>query len=335
MECAVYDDRSLEKDDRTAESSVTGEGPLVITASADELTRQMLSHYLEGLDLRVQEACNAAEAASLYSASPAALVVFDGSLQEEDMIQALAAVRMFEGEQSLAAVPFLLLARSELQAERMGKAGCDEALLPPLVRKDLRAMVKWLLAPAGTMSRPVLSSQRVTLAAVLAGTHTASFRLQRKGERRGMRVEKAEEDLLERKEPDLLVDAGPLTEGEDNAPVQKDVHDESAAEGADTANIHGSSAQPQEQDEVLQYEPEADMPMKRIYELLDVLSGAVERLESGTVRRGSAELAFIAQEYGMVTLADMARCFRAAWEEGDVGVAGQIVDEMRAEAARQ
>ena len=335
MECAVCDDKDLERDTLTEETCVTGKGPLVIIASADELTRQMLSHYLEGLDLRVQEARNAAEAASLYSASPAALVVFDGSLQEEDMIQALAAVRMFEGEQSLAAVPFLLLARSELQAERMGKAGCDEALLPPLIRKDLRAMVKWLLAPTGTMARPVLSSQRVTLAAVLAGTHTVSFRLQRKGERRGMRVEKAEEERSEQKDAALLVDDGAFAEGEDNAPVQKDGHDGPSMEGADTVNIYDEPAQPQEQEEALQDEPEADMPMKRIYELLDVLSGAVERLESGTVRRGSAELAFIAQEYGMVTLADMARCFRAAWEEGDVDVAGQIVDEMRAEAARQ
>jgi len=30
----------------------------------------------------------------------------------------------------------------------------------------------------------------------------------------------------------------------------------------------------------------------------------------------------------------MARCFRAAWEEGDLEAAAQIVEEMRVEASR-
>ena len=53
------------------------------------------------------------------------------------------------------------------------------------------------------------------------------------------------------------------------------------------------------------------------------------------IRQGSRQLAAIADSYGMHTLADMARCFRAAWEEGDVEAAGQIIEEMRSEAARQ
>ena len=79
---------------------------------------------------------------------------------------------MFEGELSLPAAPFLLLARDDMQAERMAKAGCDESLLLPVVRKDLRAMTRWILSP--TSARPVLSTQRVTLAAVLRGR---AFRL--------------------------------------------------------------------------------------------------------------------------------------------------------------
>ena len=42
----------------------------------------------------------------------------------------------------------------------------------------------------------------------------------------------------------------------------------------------------------------------------------------------------LAEGYGMHTLADMARCFRAAWEEGDIESAAQIVEEMRVEASR-
>jgi len=196
-------------------------------------------------------------------------------------------------------------------------------------------MVKWLLAPAGTMARPVLSSQRVTLAAVLAGTHAGSFKLQRKGDRRGMRVEKAVDTLSEREELAQTAYDEPLAEGDAVASAYDEIHDGSAEERADSANVHDGSVLPQEQEEAGQDDLGMEMPMRRIYELLDILSDAVERLDSGTVRRGSAELAFLAQEYGMNTLADMARCFRAAWEEGDVEAAGQIVEEMRAEAARQ
>ncbi|MBQ9104586.1 MAG: hypothetical protein IJY48_00380, partial [Mailhella sp.] len=129
-------------------------GKLVIAASSVPVNRQMISYYLEGMGLRVWEACDAAEAAALYAVEPAALVILDGTLAEEDMVNALAAVRMLEGERSLPAVPFLLLARDVTQAERMSKAGCDEGLLPPLLRKDLRAMVKWMTAPAGTLPKP-------------------------------------------------------------------------------------------------------------------------------------------------------------------------------------
>ena len=67
------------------------------------------------------------------------------------------------------------------------------------------------------------------------------------------------------------------------------------------------------------------------------MNGIAEALIRGDVpaiRRGARELSAIADRYGMHTLADMARCFRAAWEEGDVEAAAQIVEEMRAEAAR-
>jgi hypothetical protein len=74
--------------------------------------------------------------------------------------------------------------------------------------------------------------------------------------------------------------------------------------------------------------------VERIMQGLDAVKGALEELDAYSVRRGAVVLAALAEGYGMHTLADMARCFRAAWEEGDLEAAAQIVEEMRVEASR-
>ena len=79
---------------------------------------------------------------------------------------------------------------------------------------------------------------------------------------------------------------------------------------------------------------EMEGPSERIVEGLNRISEALIRGDVQAIRGGSRELSLIADRYGMHTLADMARCFRAAWEEGDVEAAAQIVEEMRAEASR-
>ncbi len=325
-------------------------GRLVIAASSESVSRQMLTHYLGGMGFRVWEACDAAEAAALYAVEPAALVIFDGSLAEDDMVQALASIRMHEGERSLPAVPFLLLARDALQAERISKAGCDEALLPPLVRKDLRAMAKWLTSPAGSMPKPVLSSQRVTLAEVLAGASTGTLRLQRKEKVKGLRAEPepaavAEDVHLEKtaagtvteEKPQSLTECEPSVEAapaslsgmpEESVPVSSrtDTEVETSADAV---------ASPAGKDEETAAVTEEDYaPVERIAQGLDAVKAALDELDAYSVRRGSAALAAVAEACGMHTLADMARCFRAAWEEGDLEAAAQIVEEMRAENAR-
>ena len=86
-----------------------------------------------------------------------------------------------------------------------------------------------------------------------------------------------------------------------------------------------------EAEEVLE---EMESPSGRIVEGLNRISEALIHGDVQAIRAGSRELSATADRYGMHTLADMARCFRAAWEEGDVEAAAQIVEEMRAEAAR-
>lgn len=447
MECAA-----MEADGVTERSvpaaGIDGESRTaspVILVSPDGLSRQMYAHYLDDMGYPLWEARDAEEAAQLYASSPAALVIFDGTLGEDDMVQGLAAIRMFEGEQALAAVPFLLLARDDMQAERMAKAGCDESILLPVVRRDLRAMTRWLMSP--TEKRPVLSTQRITLAAVLAGAHSGTAKMQPKAVRRvAVQPAPAVADK-ESPEKDAAVTVTPEGEGKTAGKalsLEKDAgrqekkswlaslfhgHERSgkpldvasapvdfvpspdAEEAKSSENAVSSLQTPASEGEVvellaeevlaeesgvqelteqdrlsevpvagedpvagemlIELEPElihegpedriseagprvevpeekesvspdddekvaelADRPLDTITEMLNDISEALLHGDVQGIRSGARSLSGFADRYGMHTLADMARCFRAAWEEGDVEAAAQIVEEMRAEAAR-
>ena len=134
---------------------------LVILAASRPLTRQMLAFFLEDQGQEIWEARDAEEAAALYTHTPAALVVFDGRLPEEDIVTAVAAIRAFEGERSLPAAPFLALTLDEEQAERLHQAGCDHSLPLPVVRGEFRAMSLHLASPSGVKPRPSVVPYRV------------------------------------------------------------------------------------------------------------------------------------------------------------------------------
>ena len=444
MECTVMESDGVTERvmPPSAAQEVQGAVSPVILASADALNRQMYAHYLSDMGCTLWEARDAEEAVSLYVSAPASLVIFDGSLREEDMVQGLAAIRMFEGEQSLAAAPFLLLARDDAQAERMAKAGCDESLLLPVVRKDLRALARWLMSPSGP--RPVLSSQRITLAAVLAGAHSGSVRMQPKSSRRAVGQESAETPAAVKAEGESRMPSA-LETGQDEGAVQGGalrlgaaiaeegkkergwlssllhaheksgtpldvVEDDAAAAGAEAEQaqaleetpvqpemassgaqdvvelssehilVEESGVQELTQDRIVfpeerdgtaddglidldptlirteeaadeeASEPSGDenspgeengedgalmdLPLDGMTERLNDISDALIRGDVQAIRGGARALSSVADRYGMHTLADMARCFRAAWEEGDVEAAAQIVEEMRAEIAR-
>lgn len=134
---------------------------LVILASPQALNRQMLAFFLEDQGQEIWEARDAEEAASLYTHSPAALVIFDGQLPEEDIVSAVASIRAFEGERSLPAAPFLALTLDEAQAERLRQAGCDHSLSGPVTRREFRAMCLRLASPSGLPPRPDAAAYRV------------------------------------------------------------------------------------------------------------------------------------------------------------------------------
>lgn len=443
MECVAMEDDGITE--RTLPPAETGETPapdssLIILASSESLNRQLYSYYLEGMGFRIWEARDAEEAAALYFSSPSALVILDGCLGEDDMVQGLATIRMFEGEQALPAVPFLLLARDDTQAERIGKAGCDESLIQPIVRRDLRAMAKWLTSPGSDVPRPVLTTQRVTLAAVLAGAHSG-VRMQRKAIKKSgpalSETEKVENESAavfssvmegeqqcrnseegaaltlemdplqsEKKEggwlsslfrsqsrrhsmPDMNNGEGhgktedsrlDIRDGSENEIVdllaehvlvgEKDIcelteadreiageveEQESRDIGSSSdgvidlgnefirenrtefeGNISGRSGEKigSEKISASVLSPGKEKTFAEVTEGLDFISSALIRGDVQAIRTGARGLCSIAEKYELHTLADMARCFRAAWEDGDVDAAAQIVEEMRGETLR-
>ena len=151
---------ALEQDGSTVKSvpgiaapAGSGAPGIVILASDDGLRRQIWANFLDGLGFRIWEADSAGEAVRLYAVEPAALVIFHGALGEDDIIQAIAGIRMEEGERSLPAVPFLLLSSGSEQAARMSDAGCGQWLPLPVLPRELRAMVRWLCETGGRTRR--------------------------------------------------------------------------------------------------------------------------------------------------------------------------------------
>lgn len=101
-------------------------------------TRQLLAYYLDELPHEVIEARSAAEALSMYSHTPGALLIFDGDLPEEDIVHAVAEIRAIEGEQNYPLASILALVIDEEQADRLLRAGCTHVLHKPLSRTELR-----------------------------------------------------------------------------------------------------------------------------------------------------------------------------------------------------
>lgn len=58
----------------------------------------MLSYYLDELPHEIIEARSAEEAKALYRRTPGALIIFDDDMPEESIADAVADIRIFEGE---------------------------------------------------------------------------------------------------------------------------------------------------------------------------------------------------------------------------------------------
>ena len=112
----------------------------IIVASSVPANRQMLSYYLDELPHEIIEARSAGEAKALYRRTPGALIIFDDDMPEESIAEAVASIRIFEGEHNFPLASILALAGSDEQIDALRRAGCTHFLKKPITRKDLRVL---------------------------------------------------------------------------------------------------------------------------------------------------------------------------------------------------
>lgn len=112
----------------------------IIVASNVPANRQMLSYYLDELPHEIIEARSAEEAKALYRRTPGALIIFDDDMPEESIADAVADIRIFEGEHNFPLASILALVNSNEQIDALRRAGCTHFLKKPITRKDLRVL---------------------------------------------------------------------------------------------------------------------------------------------------------------------------------------------------
>ena len=112
----------------------------IIVASNVPANRQILSYYLDELPHEIIEARSAEEAKALYRRTPGALIIFDDDMPEESIADAVADIRIFEGEHNFPLASILALVNSNEQIDALRRAGCTHFLKKPITRKDLRVL---------------------------------------------------------------------------------------------------------------------------------------------------------------------------------------------------
>lgn len=127
--------------------------PRIIIADDSLSNRQLLAFFLEGLPYQTQEARSPDEAVELYFTAPAALIIFDGDMPEEDTLSAAERIRAFEVEHGLPAALMLALTTDESRWDALHAGGFTHALVKPVTRTGLRRTVQELL-PAGAVAVP-------------------------------------------------------------------------------------------------------------------------------------------------------------------------------------
>lgn len=112
----------------------------IIVASSVPANRQMLSFYLDELPHEIIEARSAEEAQRLYRRTPGALIIFDDDMPEESIADAVAGIRIFEGEHNFPLASILALVNNNEQIDALRRAGCTHFLKKPITRKELRVL---------------------------------------------------------------------------------------------------------------------------------------------------------------------------------------------------
>lgn len=100
----------------------------------------MLSCYLDELPHEILEARSARKRRRFTACTPGALIIFDDDMPEESIADAVADIRIFEGEHNFPLASILALVNSNEQIDALRRAGCTHFLKKPITRKDLRVL---------------------------------------------------------------------------------------------------------------------------------------------------------------------------------------------------
>lgn len=149
--------------------------PRIIIADDSLSNRQLLAFFLEGLPYQTQEARSPDEAADLYAAQPAALIIFDGDMPEEDTLGAVSRVRAYEAEQALPPALVLALTTDESRWDVLHEGGFTHALVKPISRTGLRRTVQELLPPESAEQRATVAPVSAPVAEAVAEPVTEAF----------------------------------------------------------------------------------------------------------------------------------------------------------------
>lgn len=151
-------DMSGAPDDAKAAAAPSAGALRIILASHTPANRRLLAYYLDELPHEVREARGTEEAREIYVRSPGTLLIFDDDIPEDDVIRAVAAIRLFEGEQNIPLASILALSGDDAKSERLRRAGCTHVLRTPVSRKELR-LLALRLAPVPRSLRAAFTGE--------------------------------------------------------------------------------------------------------------------------------------------------------------------------------
>ncbi len=110
---------------------------------ADNLSqqRQLLTYYLDDLPYEIIESKNSNDIYETYKNTLSSLLILGPDIPDNDIIETIGQIRVFEGEHNFPPIPILALCKLDVQAENLIRIGCTHTLLEPISRKELRRLV--------------------------------------------------------------------------------------------------------------------------------------------------------------------------------------------------
>ncbi len=149
------------RDTATLEKEMVNSPSLrLILVDEEASRRQLLAYMLESLPHELIEARSADEAVKLHNEIPARLIIFDASMPENEIFEAISAIRNLDGENEIPPTVITALVTHEALGERLKRAGCDHIIYKPVHKNVIRQTILHL-APVPGHDLPPLPEQNI------------------------------------------------------------------------------------------------------------------------------------------------------------------------------